>query len=148
MKQVRDTSAAQQITAYIILRNDRAKTEVATVHVYFAKSGGVSVNIFNYGKRNPQGLEDPQYSNAGGYGYDKETAALSGLKIDGYILTDHCGGRLRPPKGAKSWPHGSKCRKGYSFANYSSELSGWTDCYRQPGLKYLSEIGYRVIRAI
>ncbi len=35
---------------------------------------------------------EPQAGSAGGYGYDKLTAALAGMTIDGYTMADHCGG--------------------------------------------------------
>lgn len=45
------------------------------------------------GKRNYAARElfREQRGHAGGYGYDKKTAALSGLMIDGHTMADHCG---------------------------------------------------------
>jgi hypothetical protein len=61
-----------------------------------------------------------QWAKAGGYGYDKATAALARMIVDGHELTDHCGGRLALPKGAKVFPYDFKAPKGYSLANYCS----------------------------
>lgn len=104
---------------------------------------------------------------AGGYGYDKRTAALSGLVVDGHKMTDHCGGGLERPKG-RLWNDKDKARlakKGYTLSNWSGPVeegrepgygrkgvpnsaSGWASCYRLSGYEYLQAIGYRVIRAI
>lgn len=109
-----------------------------------------------------------QASRAGGYGYDKRTAALSGMIIDGIPLTDHCsryGAPIGPDHGR--FPTGYEPPKGFRLSNYirvdrdperphgrfeSSDLpDGWTgyaDCYREPGLGVLEALGYRVIQAI
>lgn len=93
---------------------------------------------------------------AGGYGYDKFTAALSGQTIDGHTLTDHCGEdeySRKLLKRAKGLSY-DECRvltsngkaRGYQFANWTSE--GWASCYKLPGLDYLRALGYRVIQAL
>lgn len=86
-----------------------------------------------------------QHGSAGGCGYDKLTAALSGMVIDGHKLTDHCGENKKPPKGAKVWPRNAKAPRGYAFANYDSKANGYGSCYRQPGLRYLQDLGYTVV---
>lgn len=93
---------------------------------------------------------------ASGYGYDKFTAALSGLTIDGRKLTDHCGQDDYSKallKRAKRLSY-DECRallskgkaRGYQFANWTSE--GWGSCYKLSGLDYLRALGYVVIQAL
>jgi hypothetical protein len=95
---------------------------------------------------------------AGGYGYDKLTAALSSLAIDGHALTDHCGQDVTGAKLLKAhqkhYASGDQLRlenteracksAGYSFANWE-QGRGWGSCYRLPGLDYLRAIGYSVL---
>jgi len=184
-KYVSDTKAGKSISAWVILKGKR---QVATVRAHFSDSGSVLVNVF----QDAQGAERSeaaaardgvklkpnewgekslgfQHATAGGYGYDKLTAALSGLYIDGHVMTDHCsrkGAPKRPPNGLQRWPYESKPPRGYEFANYqqrfitfgfSSEKheredftgnDGYESCYRLPGLKYLEAKGYTVIQAI
>lgn len=159
-KQVRETAAGQSISAYVIL--NRKGEHVATVQVHHANSGRVSVDVWNTGaSRDGHGL---QQGAAGGYGYDKFTAALSGLTIDGHAMSDHCGARLNPPKGRSTWPRDAKAPRGYTLANFQaftydddgarvplsedSPAYGWASCFRREGLNYLTAIGYRVIQAI
>lgn len=163
-KYVRETAAAKSIRALVIL-NPKG-VHVATVQAHFGQSR-VLVNVwheYQKGKETP----DMQHGQAGGYGYDKFTAALSGLTIDRHPMTDHCSRLKAPkyPKGRNSYPSNFKVPKGYTLANYASgskvypdtgarvysklapDESGYTDCYRKEGLKYLESIGYRVITAI
>lgn len=81
---VTDTKAGRSISAYIIL--NKRDQHVATVQAHFADSGNVSVNVFDM-----TGKRDTQYGSASGGGYDKFTAALAGLVIDGHTMADHCG---------------------------------------------------------
>jgi hypothetical protein len=162
-KQVRETKAGKSISAYVILRKNG--TEVATVQAHFSDGGNCLVNVWNFGDGNPQAQDGLQRGTAGGYGYDKFTAALSGLKIDGHELTNHCDGRKKMPKGG--WKRDAKPPKGWSFANCSrftadgepvshesqdkeGDTAYWayTSCYRESGLDYLKALGYRVIQAI
>lgn len=138
MKQVRETTAARSIRAIVIMRGKR---HVATVQAHYGNSR-VSVDVWH-----TDGTPLQQGS-ASGYGYDKFTAALSGLTIDGHKMTDHCGARKNPPRGATVWPRDAKEPRGYRFANYSAALDGYTDCYRESGLNYLTAIGYTIIQAI
>ena len=99
-----------------------------------------------------------QMGKAGGYGYDKLTAALSGLVIDGHTLADHshtdktCKILVKRAKG-KTY---DECRAilkrypGYSFANWGfrDDGEGPSSCYKEPGLDYLRALGYSVIQAI
>lgn len=108
-----------------------------------------------------------QESRAGGYGYVKKTAALSGVVIDGVPLTDHCS-RLGAPVGpvaGRLFPRGYEPPKGYRLANWirvdhSRDISfrnpadvddgfeGYTDCYRDSGLGVLESLGYTIHNAL
>ncbi len=130
---VRDTAAAKSVRAILILKGAR---KVATVQVHYGNSGSCLVNIWqetesaarSAAAREKAGkpfkavcYESPgafQYARAGGYGYDKLTAALAGMNVDGHELTDHCGARLKMPKGLPLFPRDFKAHKGYSLANY------------------------------
>lgn len=156
MKQVRETAAGKSIAAWIIL--NRKGDCVATIQAHYG-TGRTMVDVWT-----PQG-RGPQQSWASGYGYDKLTNALSGVTIDGHKLTNHCArdGAPKMPKGRKLYPRDFKAPKGYSLANFSTpehrsrwndsgdQLNGeegYSDCYRDSGLKYLEAIGYRVLQAI
>lgn len=108
-KYVSDTSAAKSVSAYIIL--NRKGEHVATVKAYFGNGGSCLVNVHD----DKAGF---QYARASGYGYDKFTAALRGLTIDGHKLTDHCGESINPPRGKPCFLDGYKPRKGFQLANY------------------------------
>ena len=205
-KYVRETNAAKSLSAYVILKGSR---EVATVQMHHAaaclvnvwQNGDAAVRSAAKGKGEPEAFR-LQTSRASGYGYDKATAALAGLIIDGHVLTDHCA-RLdapRKPKGSPCYPEGYKPPKGFRLANWSTfsretgrtfhgynwedkaraelglteeqarevwlevrekarelrnaweaspdAVRGYADCYREPGLSYLSARGYTVIQAI
>lgn len=145
-KQVRETKAGKSVSAWIVLKGKR---QVAAVHAHYSDGGTVLVNVFNYGDKNRSAKDKPfQAGKAGGYGYDKFTAALSGLEIDGHKLTDHCQGHKKPVNGHKVFKRDEKAPRGWHFANYNSEGNGYSDCYRIEGLKYLEAIGYTVISAI
>jgi hypothetical protein len=140
MRQVRETKAGKSISAWVIL-NPEGK-EVATVQAYYADSGGVTVDVFQWGKPG----KEHQQGHAGGYGYDKFAAALSRLEIDGIPMTDHCGDRLTPPEGG--FPQDFTPPAGYSLANWDRERGTYSDCYRMTGMRYLEAIGYRCLQAI
>jgi hypothetical protein len=150
-KYVHDTAAAKKISAHVILRKDG--TEVASVQGHHGAR--VLVNVRNYGQDNPSAQDEAtrfQSSSAGGYGYDKYTAALSGMVIDGHKLSNHCGVRVELPEGKTRFPADYKPEPGYRLANWCSanedEPEGYMSCYRLEGLRYLEAIGYRVIQAI
>ncbi len=185
-KQVRETAAGSAITAHIIL-NPKG-VHVATVQSHYGNGGTLTLDIWTHGddatRRTAEAMgftfgDDEktlfkgervysyrvaglQQGRAGGGGYDKFTAALSGLFIDGYAMSNHCSqkGAPKPPRGRTTWPDGAKAPKGYSFSNYQtrdrngdplapdSPAYGWMSCYRREGFKYLEEFGYRVIQAI
>ena len=107
VKFVRESAAGKSISAWVV--TNRRGECVAKVQAHFAPSGGVSVDVFNAGR-------DVQHGRAGGYGYDKLTAALSGLVVAGHTLADHCEVRLSPPRGLPGFPSDYR-RKGYHTAN-------------------------------
>lgn len=107
-KYVRETAAGKSIRAIVIMKGAR---HVATVQAHYGSSR-VLVNVW-HNDGTPM-----QSGTAGGYGYDKFTAALSGLSIDGHTLTDHCGGRKKAPKALGYFPADYKAPKGYALANY------------------------------
>lgn len=169
-KYVSETKAARSLSAWVIL--NKKGEYVAKVQAHFADSGNVLVNIFQTDKaqercwkarkmdmtkaRGDASLHF-QAATAGGYGYDKLTAALSGLVIDGHELTNHCstlGAPKRPSTGVYSKI--SEPPKGYRYANsvpndredWTKGLRGYSDCFREAGLDYLSAVGYRVVSAV
>lgn len=136
---VSDTAAGKQISAYAILK---AGKPVAIVRMHHSNSRTL-VNIFHV-----NGAAEFQSGAAHGGGYDRTTAALAGLTIDGHKLCDHCEDRKQPPKGALGWPCKFKAPKGWSLANYSTESKLWGSLYRDAGLKYLEGRGYVVLQTI
>lgn len=166
-KYVRDTKGGKACSAYAISKGSR---HVANVQVHFSDNPNGSVCLVNVfqapesylrcerarnlatGKRKGEEAERKdahesfqfQYGRAGGYGYDKFAAALSGLYIDGHAMTDHCGARLNLPKGAEVFPRDFKTPKGYRLANWNREKEGYSDCYRDQGFDYLRALGYDV----
>lgn len=184
MKYVRETAAGKSISAWLVLKGKR---QVATVQAHYSNSGTVLVNVFQddegarrsaiAAKRDGETVKSDNYGRemyaqggmAGGYGYDKHTAALSGMWIDGHKMTDHCshyGAPKRPPNGLQRWPRDAKAPRGYMFANYQSKFitfgfnpekheregfsgnDGYDSCFRLEGLKYLEAKGYTVIHVI
>jgi hypothetical protein len=180
---VRETRAGKDISSFVVMKGAR---HVATVQMHFGQSR-VLVNVWQEKEAAIKSLKarklvfiyEPgkydsakdltfQQGSAGGYGYDKTTAALSGLIIDGIELTNHCS-RLKapkPPKGRKTYPRDYKAPKGYRVANFvdgarlypdtkekvyagvpASEC-GYRDCYRVSGLDILKDFGYSIIQAI
>ena len=111
-KYVTDTAAAKSVSAYIVL--NKKGQHVATVEAHFSNGGTCLVNI----QDDKAGF---QYGKAGGYGYDKFTAALRGLSIDGHALSDHCAteGQPKKPKGALLYPRDFKAPKGWTLANWT-----------------------------
>lgn len=108
---VRDTKAGQVIAAWIV--TDGRGRLMGKVQAHYGESR-VLVNAWDL---TPDGLEGMQRGSAGGYGYDKLTAALSGLRVAGHVLSDHCEVSLKPPKGAPGFALDHKPRKGFTLAN-------------------------------
>lgn len=85
MKYVSETNAGKSISAFIVL--DKTGKQVAKIQVFYGST--VLVNVW---AQQLDGLwGNIQIGRAGGYGYDKFTAALSGMEIMGIKLNDHCG---------------------------------------------------------
>jgi hypothetical protein len=157
-KYVSETKAGKSISAWIIL--NRRNQHVATVRAHYSDGGTSFVNVFNHVASKSAETLPFQSGSAGGYGYDKLTAALRGLEIDGHKLTNHCEVN-RKLKDGQLYPRDAKAPKGFHFANWVSSVwkgedkkelpkdkQGYSDCYRESGLKYLEAIGYKVISAI
>ena len=159
-KYVSKTKAGKSISAYVILKGKR---QVATVRVHYGDTGRVLVNVwqdsdaytrsarkagYKVSDREAHDLFAFQYASAGGGGYDKLTAALGGMWIDGHKLTDHCAVQKIPPKGSCVFPVGYTAPKGYTLANWRSDKAGWGSCFRLSGLDYLKDRGYIVVQAI
>lgn len=110
-----------------------------------------------------------QKGTAGGYGYDKKTAALSGLTIDGHKITDYCGQDVTSARLLKAYGRAMLAggevkaqavverarKKGYSFANWTgaggyqpNAWTGYQSCYKMSGLDYLRALGYNVIEVL
>lgn len=174
---VRETPAGKSLSAIVIMRGAR---RVATVLAHYGSGGAVKVNVWqdsdaaerslaaftrDHAKLSAAQLKRElaslaaddgirpfsyQAAQAGGGGYDKFTAALAGMYIDGAAMGNHCSrrGAPRKPKGSSVYPDGFKPPAGYRLANYSSAAGGWSDCYRDSGLDYLEARGYVIIRAI
>jgi hypothetical protein len=158
-KYVRETKAGKSITAYVIMKGRR---EVAKVLAHYSDAGVCLVNVWQdsdgvskcakangglySGKTNE--LFQFQHATAGGGGYDKFSAALSGMWIDGHRMTDHCGTAKKPPNGCPVFPVGYKAPRGYQLANWDPGEAGWRSCYRLAGLDYLRDIGYTVVQVL
>lgn len=118
-----------------------------------------------------------QQGSAGGYGYDKFTAALSRLWIDGHQLADNSGRgpaterllaqykRACAKHQVRTPTEGQGVAVAYAFpegfdkawrekaakmgAHFANYQGGrWTSLYLEAGLKRLETLGYRVIQAI
>ncbi len=85
-----------------------------------------------------------QTGSATGYGYDKTTAAMRGMVIDGHELGDHSGVDKSCARQIKT----QKAKPGYSLCNWSTPEGRYTSCYKLAGLDYLRAIGYTVICAL
>ena len=142
---VSDTSAAKSISAYIILNKKGAY--VGKVTAAFTQSRCL-VNVFS-------DVDGFQSANATGYGYDKFTSAISGMKIDGIELFDHCGkteGTRKLEKRLASLTTEKArilaTRTGASLSNYNSTKGHFESVYMDSGLDRLKAFGYSVIQAI
>jgi len=136
------------VRAFVILKGERV---VAQIHIKFPADGAgrMTGEVWSNSEKDARF----QKASAGGYGYDKQTALLSGLTIDGHKLTNHCGGDKKAPASGV-WPKGSEAPKGWYFINWKEiknaagevVASGYSSCYRRPGLEYLQAIGYNVVQ--
>lgn len=151
---VMETAAAKALSAYVVMKGRR---HVATVRAFHGARCLVNVHQDQDGiercRKKSKGVWMAneygfQWSSASGYGYDRLTAALGGLWIDGHRLADHGTPGKIPPKGSTVFPAEYIPPKGYRVTNWSSELGGFLSCYRLPGLEYLRDIGYTVVQVL
>lgn len=165
---------SNRLSVYVIL--NKSREHVATVLVQYPRDGAgwlradihtpygsardacLARYAATYGKPCPHDMAI-QSSRAGGYGYDKRTAALSGLIVDGHTIADHCGhvpeaekararllatyARDRNARTSAEWARAAR-KIGASFANWQ-DGRGHTDLYFTAGLGRLAELGYSVI---
>lgn len=133
MKRIAELSDS---SAAIVMRKGEV---IAKVHTRYGSGGGVQVDVVQYGepaKRTAavMGLELDQYggapdratlqqSKAGGYGYDKKTAALSGMIIDGHRLTNHCGTDEKVQRLFKRYTRAIDSGKGPQASEYWEKLA-------------------------
>jgi hypothetical protein len=145
------------VAVYVVLKGAR---RVALVQALYPKDGAgrLSVEVHTWDKT---GNYTEYKSSASGYGYCKQTAALAGAVIDGYVMADHCGrvedkamkaaARLLKQHQAGvlkcDWQAKAK-RLGFRFANWDDKRECYTSLHPQAGLDRLTDMGYRVLQAI
>lgn len=145
-KYVTDTKAGQSISAWVILN---PKNEyIAKIQAYFSPGGSVSVDCWDYSP--------------------KETANFQrGLPVDRIAIygeeTDALG--HRDFKEWQYWVKNDHPKNTYfaagireseikenpdNYTQISPDNVQWVyrDCYKRPGLEYLSALGYKVLQAI
>lgn len=144
-KYVNETNAGKSISAYVIL-NKKGKC-VGKVTAYFGESS-VLVNVFS-------DIDGFQSARKSGYGYDKFTAALDGLKMDGVELYDHSSradATDRALKAIKKMSHTLAIeyaeKRGMRVANWDNDKKQYTSVFMEGGLDRLKSFGYKVIQAI
>lgn len=145
-KQVRETASGKSISAWVILKKGK---HIATVQAHFGDSV-VTVDVWDNYIRVHSGK-------AGGYGYDKFTAALSGAVIDGCKIFDNCGTDINTVKILEKYLAGKltleqaswqASKIGAYFTNWSDSDQKYKSIYYSPGLDRLKGMGYTLIQAI
>ncbi len=142
MKQVRETAAAKSISAWVILKEGK---EIATVQAYYSNAGVVQADVWDA----LTGTLSHQ-RRAGGYGYDKLTAAMSGAWIGGIQIYDHsvhCEAAMKEYL-AEGHERAVEELFGVQFANWSRETGKYESCFYHSGLDRLKSFGFQVIQAI
>ncbi len=147
MKQVRESAALKSIRIYGIFKDGE---RVAEVQVHYSNSGTVRVDIWQY-----DGSGLVYQGKAGGYGYDKFTAAIAGAEICGVKIYDHSvgvsdWGHSEPDKTKhpELWPilesQDKEAAKkiGASFANWKD--GRYESLYYVSGLDRLQNFGYKI----
>lgn len=173
MKQVRESVKG---AAYVVLNKKRE--HVATVQYKFPNDGAGRVQCDVWSRKPGEkylSLTHQKY--AGGYGYDKRAAALSGAVIEGYRMADHCGrveesgekkraalmrayirsATREELKPSRYWENRAE-KLGCSFANYCRtddmplQPDGhgyrYTSLHNRSGLDRLQSLGFTVIDAL
>lgn len=144
-----DTKQAKETRAYIVLKKGKMVARVlaaypgTSCHVTVMQHGEAaerSAATYEKIHRTPVKVgrfESPmgtQTASAGGGGYDKFTAALSGMIIDGHAITNHCSrnGAPKPRKGMPCFPSDFKAPKGYSLSNWGAYSKSNPNAYYGP----------------
>lgn len=157
MRYVSDTKAGKSISAYLIFDN---KGKLAgKINAHFSDAGVCWVQLWDW--TNEHKRTDIQDGKASGYGYDKFTAALSGMTFAGRTIADHSdtseltkralaaynqlvaktGEGYKQPEFFARW-----AKRGVDFANYRDGRYG--SAYLIPGVKGLGAQGFKVMQAI
>lgn len=104
-----------------------------------------------------------QRGSAGGCGYDKLAAALSGLVVAGHTMADHCGhvpedenkrkrlmARYQREYASHDYSYWRKAaeRIGCSWANPNRDTGAFESLYFESGLRRLETLGLTVVQAI
>ena len=167
MKQIREISD----TSVKIVLNKKGE-HVATIHWRYGSGGGVQCDVWSR-KEGEKYLSLTHQKKAGGYGYDKKSAALAGAVIEGYKMADHCGyveeaGEKKKAALLKAYQRRVKAGNmsrddhaafekkarsiGCHFSNWNSPAVGlphsWGSLYSEPGLGRPEMLGFTVITAI
>lgn len=169
MKTVQELSDSR---VYVVL--NKKHEHVATVQVRWGSGYGVQCDVWSR-TASDGWLRLAHQKKAGGGGYDKPAAAMSGAVIEGYQLADHCGyveakgERQRKalmrayrkardtalpfdadhdyPRSIDKQFEAKACKIGARWTNYDTE-KGWGSLYFESGLGRLVALGFTVINAL
>ena len=86
MKKVEDMTATKRAGAKVILKDGSIAGKIIIAYPKEG-SGIVHVNLWDWSDK--KHISPVQYGKAGGYGYDKVSAAIAGMVFAGKKLTDH-----------------------------------------------------------
>jgi hypothetical protein len=86
MKRVEEMAATKCAGVKVILKEGKI---IGKIIIAYPKDGAgvVHVNFWDWSDKNH--TPEVQYGRASGYGYDKVSAAIAGMKFAGKKLTDH-----------------------------------------------------------
>lgn len=146
MKQVRETAAGKSISAWVVMKGEN---QVAQVQAHYSNSGVVSVDCW----ATPEW--EIQQGKASGYGYDKLSAALDGMTIDGHRLYDNCRVDDTLKEIIRKYDLSEIDEKTFveTLRNIGARPANWSNgkygnAYYEAGLDRLKLMGYKVIQAI
>ncbi len=155
-RHMEENTALARAASFTITHPDKPEG-YAVINIAYPKDGAGRLTVYvvdAFGE-----TRTCERGQASGFGYDKVTAALRGLSVDGVKFTDHCGSdeksnawlaEYRAAHGADpelcKRIEGSARADGYNFANWTD--SGWSSCYRESGMDILRAMGYRIIKGI